>query len=219
MQATNSDRGGGGRRRLFFGVLLWAALLLYTAAALLIPFTHETTTMWYKAGVDKTILRAGHMAGILALVLLFVQILLAARGKLLVEIFGMATVMRCHRLNGVIVVLAGCLHAGLVLAPEGFANLPIGWKFWPEMVGGVLLLTLLSMVISSQLREKFGLNYRRWRFFHKPLGYLVPVLAVTHVLFVSDAFAQTVPKAALLISFVMVLALVLLSKRSGRRSP
>lgn len=213
--------GQSGRRRgmrVFYGGFLLILLLCYIAGALSIPFVYESATLWYKVALDKTILRAGHLAGMLAVVLLFVQILLAARGRFLVEIYGLATVMRCHRINGIVTALTGCVHAGLVLAPEGFANLPIGRKFWPEMVGGMLLVILLFMAFSSQFREKLGLDYRNWRSLHKPLGYLASVLVVVHVLFVSDSFTQAVPKGALLLSFLTVAGLVLLSKISGRRS-
>ena len=47
-------------------VLLGFAVLL--GGALLVPFYYETQTLWYKMGGDKLMLRAGQLAGLLALV-------------------------------------------------------------------------------------------------------------------------------------------------------
>ncbi len=153
------------------------------------------------------------MVGLLAAVLLFVQILLATRGRFLKKLFGIASLMRWHRANGVVIAPLAVSHVTLVLAPEGFANLPIGKKYWPEMVGALLLLIVLSTVISSQFRQKLKLDYKRWKVIHKLLGYLVLIVITVHVLFVSDSFEQTVPKAAFLITLTGVVISVLFSKR------
>ncbi|MFW2366290.1 MAG: ferric reductase-like transmembrane domain-containing protein [Desulforhopalus sp.] len=201
--------------RFFYGGLIVTALLLFTAGALSIPFFYESTTLWYKMGLDKTMLQTGQVLGMLALVLLAIQIILAVRTRLLVSVFGLAAVMRYHRLNGVLVALVAFAHVVLVLAPEGFGNLPIGIKYWPEMVGGGLFLSVLFMSFSSHFRERLGLDYGKWRSVHKPLGYMTPFLLLVHVLFVSDSFEQVVPKIALLATFVVGLGLVLVSKKMG----
>ena len=177
-------------------VLLGAALFL--GAALAVPFYYETQTLWYKVGADKVMLRSGQLAGLLALVLLIGQILLALRVKFFEHLFGGAPLMRWHQINGVLVACAACSHVLLVLAPEGFDNLPIGRKYWPEMIGGLLLLFLLTMVITSRFRSWFKLGYARWRMLHKPMGYLSLALVFFHVLFVSESFVRGLPRAALL---------------------
>lgn len=200
--------------KIFYAGMVLAAMLIFTAGALSIPFVYESTTLWYKMGFDKTMLRTGQVAGMLALALLLAQILLAARGRFLVEIFGLAAIMRWHRINGLLIGLAGVVHVTLVLAPEGFANLPIGGKHWPEMVGGGLFATLLFMVFSSHFRESLHLDYKIWFSIHRGLGYLVPVILAVHVLFVSDSFHQFVPRTALLMTICIAGALVVLSKRT-----
>ncbi|MBU1568575.1 MAG: ferric reductase-like transmembrane domain-containing protein [Proteobacteria bacterium] len=187
-------------------------LLLVMGGALSIPFVYESQTLWYQLGIKKIMLRGGQMAGLLAATLLFVQILLAARGKLLKKLFGVAALMRWHRTNGIIVSLLAVIHVMLVLAPEGVANLPISKKYWPEMVGIALLWIILSMAISSRFREKLGLDYKKWRIIHKMLGYLVVLLIAVHVLFVSDSFEHAIPRAALFTSFLGVLLSVVLNK-------
>jgi predicted ferric reductase len=203
--------------KLYRGLVI-VVLFLVISGALSIPFVYESQTLWYKVGLDKTMLRGGQLVGLLAAVLLLVQIMLAARGKFLKELFGISVLMRWHRVNGIIVSLLAIIHVSLVIVPEGVTNLPIGLKFWPEMIGSFLLWVLLSMVISSQFRQKWGLNYKRWKAIHKLLGYLVIIFLAVHVLFVSDSFEHVVPRAAFLTIFVAVVVLVILSKKGTGQS-
>ena len=177
-------------------VVLGAAVLL--GAALAVPFYYETQTLWYKVGADKVMLRSGQLAGLLTLVLLIGQIILALRMQFFERLFGGARLMRWHRINGVLLFLTACSHVLLVLAPEGFDNLPIGKKYWPEMIGGLLFLFLLTMVLTSRFRPWFKLEYGQWRMLHKPMGYLSLVLVFSHVLFVSESFARGLPRTVLL---------------------
>lgn len=193
-----------------------AIFLLALASALSLPYVYESQTLWYKFGFDKTALRAGQLAGMLALTLLFTQIILAAGGSFLQKAFGLKNIMQWHRTNGVLIVFFACVHVFLILVPEGLANLPIGKKFWPEMVGSLLLWTLIAMVISSRYREKLNLDYKRWRTIHKPLGYLTVLLIVVHVLYVSDSFDHTVPKSILLVTFMALLVRVVWVKVQAR---
>jgi predicted ferric reductase len=197
-----------------YRALVVGGLLLVIAGALSIPFVYESQTLWYKIGLDKTFLRGGQMIGLLAAVLLFVQILLAARGKFLKELFGIAALMRWHRTNGIVISFLAVSHALLILVPEGITNLPIGKKYWPEMVGMLLLCIVVAMAVSSHFREKLRLNYKRWRAIHKLLGYLVIMFLAVHVLFVSESFEQIVPRAALLIFFAGVVISIILSKKT-----
>lgn len=177
-----------------------AVVILFLSAAVSIAFVYESQTLWYKIGTDKVLLRAGQIAGLLGAVLLIFQVMLGGRGKLLEQAFGVASVVRYHRINGILIGICLIVHVLLVLVPEGIANLPIGLKYWPELVGALLFWVVFSMVISSQFREKFGLDYKRWRGIHRLLGYSVPVLLGVHVYFVSDSFGQTLPRNALFIT-------------------
>lgn len=179
-------------------------LLLFMATALALPYFYETQTLWYKVGWDKVMLRASHLAGMFTLVLIFVQITLALRGKILKDLYGPANLLRWHRLNGLAILFTATLHVLLVLAPEGMANLPIGRKYWPEMVGGLLFFIIAFMTISSHFRTALKLDYARWRAIHKVLGYLAGILLTIHVMFVSESFEQGAPRVALLTLFCML---------------
>ena len=133
-------------------VLVLLAGVTLLAGALALPFVYETQTLWYKVGVDKSVLRGGHLLGMLALVLLLAQVLLAVRIRVLERIFATAALVRWHRANGVLIALAAAGHVALVQLPEGLGNLPFGWKYWPEMIGGLLFALLVATVISSRYR-------------------------------------------------------------------
>ena len=63
------------------------------------------------------------------------------------------------------------LHVTLVVFPEGLDNLPIGWKFWPELLGALLFIMLASFITIAFFRRKL-LSYQLWRKIHRPAGYL-----------------------------------------------
>lgn len=192
-------------------------LLLVLAAVLAVPFLYPTETLWYKAGIDKWMLVTAQMAGLLALLLLLVQILLALRPKVLEQALGAANMLRWHRLNGGVVAGCALVHVVLVLAPEGLDNLPLGWKFWPELLGAATLFSLLATVLLSWWRSVLSLPYQGWRLLHRVVGFLLPALLTAHVLFVSESFAGGLPRVALLIGMVsLYLIAALVWKARGR---
>jgi predicted ferric reductase len=205
-------------KRIFLQVLLLGCATLAVVGACALPFFYETQTLWYKTGWDKILLRAGHVFGMLALVSLLLQLVLGSRGRILEESFGIAAVMRWHRLNGVLLPLLALLHVTLVLLPEGLANLPIGAEFWPEKVGMVLVLAIFWQALTSSLRQRLGLDYRRWRVGHRLIAYLALLLVTVHILFVADSFAQGLPRTALLVVAGLLVARIILAKRAAARN-
>jgi len=176
-------------RLILLGLLLGAA-----GTGIALPFAYESTTMWYKIGLDKALLRAGKICGLLALTLICAQSIVGLRPKPLEQAFGTSSLLRWHRRGGTLIVLLAVLHVLLTLVPEGLKNLPIGYKFWPEMLGSVLLVILIIHVSYSRLRERWRLAYQRWRTIHRSLAWCILLLAPVHVLFVSETFSQTVPR-------------------------
>jgi len=195
-----------------YRILVLCGFIAFLAGALTIPFYYETQTLWYKVGIDNTMLRVAQLAGMLALVLLFVQVTLSSRSSFLKMLFGAPRLLRWHQRNGVLIAFLAISHVFLVLAPEGLANLPIGKKHWPEMVGAFLFTAVISMVVSSHFRQKLNLDYKKWKAIHQPLGYLVIALVVVHVFYVSESFEQKVPKISLLIAFVGLVLQVVIVK-------
>ena len=186
-----------------YRVVLTGAFLILLAAVMSIPTYYQTTTLWYKTGADKVMLLAAQYIGLAALVLLYLQAILSVRGRFLDQVFGPALLLRLHRLNGLLLLVLAASHILLVLVPEGLANLPLGKKFWPELVGAALFVFIVLLVVSSFFRETIRLPYKIWRFFHRPAGYLALGLITVHVMFVSDSFEQIVPLILLLGLFTL----------------
>ncbi len=193
-----------GKRRALKLILVLILLLLLAGVAT-IPFLWESSSLWYKFGGDKRLLQTGKIAGLFAAVLVFLQILLASRLILFDRTFGLDKVYFFHQLNGFALACLALLHPFLVLIPEGIDNLPIGWKFWPEMVGATTLLLLIIVIFTASLKKIF-IPYHLWRIVHRPMGYLLLIGMGVHILTVSDSFGQDVPRY----SFFLVAGVVLL---------
>lgn len=201
----------------FLAGMIITGVMLSLIGALAVPFIFPTETLWYKTGTGKGILLTAQMTGLLTLVLLLVQILLALRLNPLEQVFGGTTLLRWHRGNGVFLAGTALTHVMLVLVPEGLANLPLGWKFWPELAGAAVLTCVLATVTVSWWRTALHLNYQRWRLLHRFLGYLLPALLSVHVLWVSESFAGGLPRTLLLMAvFLLYLITALIRIRRGR---
>lgn len=202
-------------------VSLFAALAFgVLSVAATIPFVYESTTLWYKFGFDRLLLRSGQIIGLMTLVLLGLQMLLASRLGILDRIIGLDRVYGLHRRNGVVILLLACTHALLVLIPEGLDNLPIGWKYWPEMLSAFVLFLLCPQVIIALYRSALGLGYQQWRRLHRLTGFtFFPVLNI-HALFVTTTFAEGLPRSLLLTFSGTILLVVFFHKAYvlGRRS-
>jgi predicted ferric reductase len=205
-------------QRTVLKVVLLFFLLLLLGAAATIPFLWESTSLWYKFGFDKTLLQTGKIAGLTAAILLFMQPLLASRTVLFDKIFGLDRIYLYHRINGFVIITAALLHVSLVIIPEGIQNLPIGWKFWPEMLGAAMLFTLLPFVLLASLHKKI-LPYHLWRVIHRFMGYLFLAPLSIHILYVSDSFSRNVPKYSFFLFAGTILFVVATNKyRTLRQS-
>lgn len=187
-----------------YRVVLPAAAVIVASTVLAIPGYYETMTLWYKTGVDRTMLLAGQYVGLAALILIYLQVVMGVHGSVMGRIFGHANAVRFHRINGAVIAGAATAHVLLVLIPEGLSNLPLGKKFWPEMIGAALFLMIILQSFTSLFRTTLQLPFRIWSRFHKPAGYLAVVLVTVHVLFVSDSFEHPIPR-------ILVAALFLLT--------
>lgn len=184
--------------------LIISTALFVLAMALTVPWLFPTETLWYKAGSKRLMLLSAQLSGLFTLVLLLVQILLGLRPSWLVRSFSSVLLLRLHRLNGGVLVAGALSHVLLVLLPEGLANLPLGWKFWPELMGVASLFWLLVTVVLSWGRASLRLAYGPWRLVHRLIAALLPALLMVHVLFVSESFAGGLPRMALLIGVVLL---------------
>ena len=175
-------------KQVYGRLIFFSIFVIFLIGAVAVPFYFESMTLWYKVGSDKTLLRIGQLAGMVALVALFLQIILAVKGPVLESLFEVRQLIRLHTANAITIVLLALMHVLFVLIPEGLQNLPIGKKFWPEMIGGLLFCIILGTTVSSAFRKRLQVDYRRWKALHQSFGYLSITLLVVHVIFVSDSF-------------------------------
>lgn len=182
------------RLRLLFGVLLGIITLALVAGAASIPFYFESSTILYKFGIDRHLLRSGQVVGMVAGFLLLMQIILSARLKCLDRVFGLNHLFKFHRLTGIIVACLILLHPILIFIPEDRIMIPFEWRYWPEFVGLFLLLLIVATVIASHWRVGLKLPFHRWWPIHRSIVVLIIAALGIHVLFVSDTFEQKLPR-------------------------
>lgn len=190
--------------------IIYTVLLLCFGAVSAFPFLYQTTTLWYKLGIDRVLLLSGQLAGCYAAFFLLLQFLLITKYQPVVAAFGIGRLNTLHRLNGKLIMGLAILHVLLILLPEGLENLPIGMKFWPEMVGGLLLLVIFSLFLVFYFKKI--LTYPVFKLVHRLLGILAFILVLIHVLNVSDAFSTFGVKAAVFIFAFCTGALFLIGK-------
>lgn len=182
--------------RIVLGGAVVLVFLVVLAGAVAIPFRFESSSMLYKFGSEKAMLRAGKILGMIAGLLLLMQLLWSARIKFLDRIFGLNNLFRFHRLMGGIIVGCALIHPILVYLPDNSLIIPLTKRYWPELVGLGLLLSILIMVITSILRARLRFSYHCWRTAHR-LGAVVVVAGLAvHVLNVSDSFGRGLPQAS-----------------------
>ncbi len=198
--------------------IIITVFFVFLSAAIYVPFYFETMTLWYKVGLDKTLLRSGQVAGMSALVLVMLQIILALPGDYLEKLFGKAALARYHRINGLAILLLAISHVVLVLAPEGLTNLPIGKKYWPELVGFLVLSSIFSTITATYLRKPLKISFETWRILHGIIGYFIIVLLPIHVIFVSESFENGPLRSFLIFIFGMLVLRILLAKIISRFS-
>ena len=150
------------RLRLFFGFLISIVPLLVMAGAISIPFYFESSSILYKFGLDKLLLRSGQVMGMIAGCLLLLQIMLGARLKCLDRVFGLSNLFRFHRVAGLIIAGLIIMHPVMIFIPENRIFIPLELRYWPEFVGLFLLLLIIFTVISSHWRARLRLSFHRW---------------------------------------------------------
>lgn len=201
-----------GTHRWIRVLIFFLSFLTVLSGALSIPFFYETQTLWYKFGVDRTLLQIGQLLGLLTAVLLFFQPILASRPSFLERTMGLDKLLRLHHINGFAILILALGHILLILVPEGLSNLPMGMKFWPEIVGAVVLVLLIPMVLLAQLHRPLKIPYGLWSRLHRSTGPLIFLLLGVHILFVSDSFDNAVPRNSLFLVMGSILLLLAFTK-------
>ncbi len=186
--------------RLSLGIMCVISLLCVLVAAASMPFIFETGSILYKLGADKTFLRTGKVIGTLAAVLILLQLPLTARLAAMDHIFSLNRMYLYHRVNAVLVACLALLHPLLVFAPEDISSFPVELKYWPEVLGA-LLLVLIGIITATGLWRLFlNFSFHRWWLFHRIVTLSAVVLLVVHVLYGSENYEDGMPRFILILS-------------------
>ena len=179
--------------RFLLGTLLVLLALALLAGGWAIPFKYPSFSILYKFGRLKLFLRYGKVIGISVALLLFFQVVLAARLKMLERIFSAKVLFFLHRLNGFIITCVIGAHPVLIKASDNFIPYTFSKKYYPEFVGIGLLFILLTVSAAAIFRNFLRMPQARWRLLHRLGATLVLIVLPFHVLFVSDTFEAAGP--------------------------
>lgn len=198
---TNKSQipGGSVFWKIFF-ILLVLGLL---AGAGSIPFLYKSTSIWYKLGFDRVLLLSGQVVGMLAATLVFLQIFFISHLTFLDRIFTPQRLIAMHKFNAVIIACLVLIHPVLVFAPDGITKLSFEQKNWPEAVGAILLVVILTIFSTSRWRTMFQFSFVSWRIFHRVTVVAALVLVSIHMLFVSDTFVAGIPRYVVFCAFAV----------------
>lgn len=194
--------------RILLGSFIVCLALLMLAGGWTIPFRFESFSILYKFGLEKTYLRSGKIMGITMAVLLFFQVVLAARFSMLAQVFSARRLVSLHRLNGMAITFLVICHPLLIKASENFTPYTFEKKYYPEFLGIALLTVLLVLFLATVFRNFLKLPYVGWLLLHRTSATLALVLLPAHVLYVSESFKSGLPRQAALVLFSLNLLLI-----------
>lgn len=204
----NSPKALSHRTRIFLGgtcIFLWVILITGAAS---IPFLFESPSILYKFGIYKIFLRTGKVLGVTAGILVFCQVLLVSRFKILDRMFSLNRIYTLHRINGMTIATLALLHPVLIIAAEKFTLFPFEKRYWPEFLGVCVLTLIVFLVITANWRTIFGMAYHKWLRFHRMGTLLAIALMPIHILFVSETFKSGLPRVFILIASGVILVLI-----------
>ena len=180
--------------RMLLGAVIALAALVVIASAWTLPFLFESPTLYYKFGLDKTLLRGGKLMGLTATILLLFQLLMVSRFKFLDKIFSLNRLYTVHRYNGIAILTLALLHGVSILAAGNFTFFPLEIRYWPEFLGISTAVVMLGIVISANWRQSLRMPYEFWRRTHQVVAPLSITAVCVHLLFVSETFESGLPR-------------------------
>jgi predicted ferric reductase len=197
------------KTRFTLGTLVVLLAMALLAGGWSIPFQFESFSILYKFGKLKFYLRYGKVIGITVALLLFFQVILAARLKILQQVFSAKGVLLLHRINGFVIACLVAVHPVLIKASENFIAYTFGKKYYPEFVGIGLLFVVLAVSLTALFRNLLKMEYKRWRLLHRLGASAVFLIIPFHVLFVSDTFKSAyLPRSAAITIFSLNLLFI-----------
>ncbi len=173
------DQTASWPRRAIFLILLYLA-------AILGPLALASAGAVVPAGQFIKQIALG--AGLGGLMIIATSFILAARYYWITDPFGLDAVMLFHRRMAIVGFCAILLHIAL-LSYLNIGLLTRLWLPWNLQFGRIAILLLTAQIIVSIYRSQLRVEFENWRVTHRVLGLAVLVVAFTHALLSSRAFA------------------------------
>ncbi|MDZ7831583.1 MAG: ferric reductase-like transmembrane domain-containing protein [Desulfobacterales bacterium] len=163
--------GGVSRILLYIGIIILPMVIVTIAGGVTQGIVYEL----------------GRNTALAAFMLIFGQVLLAARIKWIERPFGLDILLRFHKYMGMTAVAFLVLHPLLLAAGSGRVDLLISldqpWFIWLGKIG---LLLLLANIAISLYSYRLKLQFEAWRLIHDILAPVLIVMAFTHSLVAGD---------------------------------
>jgi predicted ferric reductase len=175
-----------------------------------LPFFFESQSLWYKFGIEKTMLQWGKAAGFAAIVLIVCQGLWTAGPNALTALVSVKRRYTIHRICGILLAVLILLHPLLILWSAGFTPIPLELRYWPEYLGIVSAVLILITAAVSLRRAKLQLSHKTWQRLHRWAAPVITILALIHAPAVSETFGFMVPRVWL--GMIILAALVLFTR-------
>ena len=138
--------------------------------------------------------------GMAAALLLSLQFVIASKLQFLDRIFTLNRLFGLHRWIGLVAALCALAHPLIMFWPRLPQIGPFSLEFWPEMLGGAVLLGLCGAVIAAIFRERFQLPFHVWLPMHRWGMVLLAILALIHFSFVEGHFELGISHGLLLVA-------------------
>jgi predicted ferric reductase len=126
--------------------------------------------------------------------MMFYQVLVMSRFKMISWMFPLKRLHMFHKVNGVVLSFFALFHPILIVSSENFTFFTFEKKYWPEWLGSGLLVFLLFVILTAIWRNRLAWAYKTWLRWHRFGAMTIVLVMLVHIFFVSDTFASGFPR-------------------------
>jgi predicted ferric reductase len=178
-------------------------IVLYSTVAVL-PLV---LAIFIAAEAPSLLQEVGKSFALLGFMILFLQVLLAARIKWIERAFGMDILIRYHKHMGIFAALLILSHPLLLAAGERSWRLLLALDLpWPILLGKATLGLLLVNVLASIYQKAVRLKFETWRCLHDLLGPAAILFAFTHSWLVGAHLQSPAMKTLWVVTLVLAVS-------------
>ena len=188
-------------------IIAGCILLLITIALWAVTFIPGLSFIDYFRDISQVL-------GLLGFVLLFIQIVLSSKIRLIEKNIGLDTLLVVHRRLGIVSFILIAVHPVFLFIQDlvlmGTTSFP-PWK----LIGVGTFILLLAAVVVALWYKKIGLSYEGWKNIHR-INYGVFALAFLHSIFLGSDFAGTTPLRIYWYILGVLFLLIIADRKSTR---